>query len=456
MALRLRLPALGWPALLLAGAAVFGMLAGTRPQFALAAAIALGFVSVVMADLTLGLCAFTLLAFVDVIPGGPAFSVTKLIGMLLALSWLATIATRSDSRADFFSEHPGAVYLLGVFAAWTGISALWATDAGEALTSASRFGLNFLLFPIVFTALRQKRHVTWLAWTFVGGALLSAAFGFVVPQPTEEGRLAGAVGEANELASVLVAAFAVAVGIAIATTRSPAMRTAALAAAALCVGGVFYSLSRSGLLALMLVALAGVLVAGRWRGRAAVAALLVAAVGVVWFTSFATPQVRDRITRVEGGAGRVDLWRIGWRMAEQEPLLGVGAGNFQTSSPRFLLEPGALVRDDFVLDRPKQTHNIYLQTLAELGIPGLLLLLAIIAFSIACAARAARLFREQGDVRLEVLTWAFLVATVGVLATDFFQSEQYSKQLWLLLALGPALLGLARRTSGQSGEPARP
>ena len=83
-------------------------------------------------------------------------------------------------------------------------------------------------------------------------------------------------------------------------------------------------------------------------------------------------------------------------------------------------------------------------------------MLAIIAFSIACAARAARLFREQGDVRLEMLTWAFLVATVGVLATDFFQSEQYSKQLWLLLALGPALLGLARRTSGQAGEPARP
>ena len=433
---------------------MFGLLAGSHPLMALAGAMTLAVVGIVMADLTLGLCAFTLVAFVDVIPGGPAFSVTKLIGMVLALSWLATIATRSDLRGDFLNEHRGATFLLAAFAAWTAVSALWATDGGEAVTAASRFGLNFLLFPIVYTAVRERRHVTWLAWAFVGGALLSAAFGVAVPQPTEEGRLAGAVGEANELASVLVAAFAVAVGLALASRRSPAIRTAALLAAAFCVAGVFYSLSRSGLLALMLVALMGVFAARRWRGRAAVVALVVTAIGVIWFASFATPQVRDRVTRFEGGAGRIDLWRIGWRMAEQEPLLGVGAGNFQLSSPRFLLEPGALVRDDFVLDRPKQTHNIYLQTLAELGIPGLVMLLAIIAFSIACAARAARLFNRLGDTRLEALTWAFLVATVGVLVTDFFQSEQYSKQLWLLLAVGPALLGLACRCAEREGEPA--
>ena len=98
MALRLRLPALGWPALLLAGAALFGVLAGARPQFAIAAAVALGVVSVVMADLTLGLCAFALLTFVDLIPGGPAFSVTKVIGLVLALSWLGAVATRSRRR----------------------------------------------------------------------------------------------------------------------------------------------------------------------------------------------------------------------------------------------------------------------------------------------------------------------------------------------------------------------
>jgi hypothetical protein len=59
-------------------------------------------------------------------------------------------------------------------------------------------------------------------------------------------------------------------------------------------------------------------------------------------------------------------------------------------------------------------------------------------------------------VALPVLAWCWLgypelsrttmaTALVGLLAADFFISDQFSKQLWLLLALGPALLALARR-----------
>ena len=39
-----------------------------------------------------------------------------------------------------------------------------------------------------------------------------------------------------------------------------------------------------------------------------------------------------------------------------------------------------------------------------------------------------------------------IVAILALLAADFFLSDQYSKQLWLLLALGPALLAVSRRT----------
>jgi O-antigen ligase len=139
-------------------------------------------------------------------------------------------------------------------------------------------------------------------------------------------------------------------------------------------------------------------------------------------------------------------------MVEDKPLTGVGGGNYQLVSPQYLLtKPGAIVRDDFVLERPKQTHNIYLQTLAELGIPGLLLLLSVIGFALTCMVRAARVFGASGNGALRTLSLAFLLASIGLLASDFFQSEQYSKQLWLLLALGPALLGLAVRGRERAG-----
>jgi hypothetical protein len=38
----------------------------------------------------------------------------------------------------------------------------------------------------------------------------------------------------------------------------------------------------------------------------------------------------------------------------------------------------------------------------------------------------------------------WLIALVGVLTANAFLSAGYSKQLWLLLALGPALLAVAR------------
>ena len=47
---------------------------------------------------------------------------------------------------------------------------------------------------------------------------------------------------------------------------------------------------------------------------------------------------------------------------------------------------------------------------------------------------------------MELFARGMIVALVGILAADFFISEQFGKQLWLLLGLGPALYGVARRT----------
>lgn len=445
MTARLRLPELGSPAALLALAALLGLVAALRPALAVAAAIVILLAVVIVADLTAGLVVFVLISFVDVLPGNPAFSFAKVVGLLLGLSWIATMPSGTGSRRNFFAAHPVGLYLLILFLTWTTISAMWAHDQNAAITAASRYGLNFILFPIVYTAVWERRHLRWVLCAFVVGALLSAAYGLAFPQYTEEGRLTGAIGEANELASVLLAGLAVALGLAISAGRGSRLRGPALVAAAICAVGVLASMSRAALVAFLVVAITAVFVAGRWRKRAAIAALLVALSGVVYFAAFTTQEARERVTRFEGGTGRIDLWTIGWRMVEERPLVGVGAGNFETDSPRYLVRPGAIVRDDFVLDTPKQTHNIYLQVLSELGVVGLALFLAVIAFSLSCAVRAARTARANGDRLLEPLAWGVLLAAVGLLATDFFQSEQFSKQLWLLLALGPAMLALARR-----------
>ena len=144
-------------------------------------------------------------------------------------------------------------------------------------------------------------------------------------------------------------------------------------------------------------------------------------------------------------------------MVEDKPIRGIGSGNFPISSIHYLLQPGVLERDEFIIDTPKVAHNTYLHVLAELGIVGLALFLTIIGFAISCALKAARWFGRAGDTDMELFARGMIVALVGILAADFFISEQYGKQLWLLLGLGPALLRRrAPHVSGGRKQPAQP
>jgi putative inorganic carbon (hco3(-)) transporter len=90
-------------------------------------------------------------------------------------------------------------------------------------------------------------------------------------------------------------------------------------------------------------------------------------------------------------------------------------------------------------------HNIYLHVLAEMGIVGLALFLAVLALSIGSAMRAVRIFHRRRERSMEVLGRALVVAVIANLVAGFFLSGQYSKQLWVLLALGPAMLAIALR-----------
>lgn len=87
----------------------------------------------------------------------------------------------------------------------------------------------------------------------------------------------------------------------------------------------------------------------------------------------------DRRLLSTSGSGRGDYWRVAAEMAREEPLLGQGAGSFEAH---------------WLLERPvafhaRDAHNLYLETLAELGPLGLALLLGTLALPL-LALRYAR------------------------------------------------------------------
>ena len=88
--------------------------------------------------------------------------------------------------------------------------------------------------------------------------------------------------------------------------------------------------------------------------------------------------------------GRTQLWHVAWRQFEAHPVFGGGGGSFEQYWNRN--RPSVqTVRD---------AHSVYLQTLAELGVPGLVMLLGVLAIPFAG-------FRARGQPLVPVALGAY-------------------------------------------------
>jgi O-antigen ligase len=445
-----------WPAALLAICALVGLVAGVEPKFAIVAAVGLCFALLIFTNFAAGLAVFGFLSFLELLHLGSVVSVGKLGGGLVVLAWIATVATR-DKESEFIDVHPGMTMVIGAFLGWVAISATWAESSSEVFTALTRYVPNALLFLIAFTAVRSKRQALMVIAGIVLGALAASAYG-ILNAPPEEARLNGTALDPNELGSVLVAGVALSAAFAVNMKGRPELRFAAVAAAGFCVFGVFLTVSRGGLIALAASLVAAIVFSGRWRPFVAVSTVLVLAVSFYYFAVLAPQEATERIAGSTQGEtalkeGRTTIWKIAERMVKDKPVTGIGAGNFETTSRQYLLRPGALGRSDLIISTPRVVHNTYLGIAAELGLVGLALFAILVLFSVGSTIRAARHFSALGDRGGEALARGMFVGLIGILVADTFISQEYNKQLWLLLGLGPALLAIARSERAK-GSPA--
>jgi O-antigen ligase len=448
MAARLN-PTVGlWAAGVAGLATLLGLVAVLDPVVALFGAFGLVFVAMAMIDLTAGVVLFTLLVgAIEVIPGLGDVSAAKLAAGVLVIAWAGSMVAGNTERRQLVSSAPGLTVAAMLLIVWAAVSTLWSEDSGRAESDTIRLALNMLLVPIVFAAVNSNRDLRRLIAAFVAGVLFSAIYGFLVaPDDLQEiGRLGGAGIDPNYLAVWLVAGAALSAALAGDRELGAPGRALALLGAVMCVAMLFQTASRTGLVSLAMIAAGGFVFAGKGRRLPLVGVLVLSlASGALYFNGVATEGARERVLHADDGSGRTSIWAVGWRMVEAHSVRGVGMGNFQVSSVHYLLEPGAIKRDEFIVSQPKQAHNVYLEVFAELGIIGLTLFVSVAALCVLAAVRAARAFQRLADRSSEVLARGTLLAMIAVLSGCFFVSLQYTKPVWMLLALGPVLYTRAR------------
>ncbi len=447
-------PDLLWLGMLALLCVAIGVLTGNSPTLGLLASIGLVFALVVIRSLTLGFLLFTVLSFLDLLSSSGSFSGSKVIGLLLLGSWLARVTTRRHGELRSFVARNGwlTVALIAMLG-WSALSFAWASSPGTALTGASRYALDMMLLPIAFAAITRREHVTAVVAAFVVGAAFSALFGIVGAAAAIQGRLTGGSGDPNAEAAVLAAAIPLLLGLAGARRRSARTKLAALGGLAILFLGLVNTVSRGGLVSLGAVMVAGVIFGGAWRRRAAVLLAVGVTATVAYFFVVAPLAARERVT-MSDTSGRSSIWSVAERVISAHPLLGVGTDNFILVEGQYINRPGE-INAHYIIVVPKVAHDIYLEALVDLGIPGLLTLVAVLALAIAAGVRAAWLFERLGDRELELTSRTVVLGLVAILTSDAFISDQYSKALWILLALCPVLLAIARRATAEGSEGSR-
>lgn len=187
---------------------------------------------------------------------------------------------------------------------------------------------------------------------------------------------------------------------------------------ALAVACVVLTRSRSGQLSLLTVL--GAFFVRRFGWRGVVAGAVVALPLLIYGG-------RSGAEAESSSMERLDCWEAGIEMFRNNPVLGVGAGEFANN--HYLT-----------------AHNSYILTLAELGPLGLFLFSCALYLSGKMLLRAIQDF--QGTPQSAIVSrWAtaLLVSLLGTLVSSFFLSIAYHPVLWIQLGLIWALYGAIRR-----------
>ncbi len=291
--------------------------------------------------------------------------------------------------ATLLSAHPGL--------AWNGST--WRRMGG--LTECATF---IAALWIAACALRSTERMAWLLRAICAAGLLSALYGiaqyfgwdpFLPKAGYEAGegvyrivRPPGTLGHSDYFAAFLL--WPVFLGIGLwRDERDSAFRILGASTAATGSIAILLSGSRGAVLGLIagVFVLAAVL---RPSMRAAAAAVALAAVALGGFyLSPAGERMRARahwIGEDRVGGARPLLWRDSLKMAAAKPLTGFGLDTFIAEFPHYQSEELAREYPDFYHESP---HNIFLDALTAEGVPGLLILVSIVAAGLSAAPRGS-------------------------------------------------------------------
>jgi probable O-glycosylation ligase (exosortase A-associated) len=335
--------------------------------------------------------------------------------------------------------------IMALLAGWIGLTAYLAVFPDIASVAYGRYWKAILVALLTTGMVRDRRRLRALFFLIAASfgvlAVKYGLFGLARGGTRFDRGPGGMLNDNNTFALGLNMALPLLVAIVL-SERSRLLRLAAAGMALLDILTILFTFSRGGLLTLAVV---GVLLI--WRSRRPLLAAAVLALGllaaVALTSSGLQQQYLDRAASIRNyqqdhsALGRLNSWRVSWRVFQDYPLFGVGPNNLETVFYQYT--PRRV--------RFHVAHNSYLELLAECGLPALLLFLAMLAASF---VRLERLRRRPAAPWVGTYAGMLQASLAAYMVGSLFLNMAYFDLAYHLVGLGVSLeLAAAAAPAGE-------
>lgn len=197
---------------------------------------------------------------------------------------------------------------------------------------------------------------------------------------------------------------------------------------------VMLAFSRGGLVAMIVTMIVAFVMLPSKNPKHVVAFVIMMVIGL----RLAGPEVTDRFftifsdrqARDQSAESRLELWEDNWDLMKRHPLLGVGPDHWPLVAPEYGWELG------------KEGHSLWLQIGAELGFPGLALLMSFYGLCLFRLWPLARSKTEVPDPWLHDAARMVIAAHVGFAISAQFVSVEGLELPYYVSMLGAGALKL--------------
>ena len=396
-------------------------------------------------------------------PGATEYNYARCVFLVIAVSFLTIVHLAGTLRRG--EDHltiPWIVFpLLGLIAAAL-LSLLHATNA--------RVGVESLVVALAFSqfafltvnAARERRDATLLLSALFASACVVAMHALlqycgILPGTASPGAgsMITTLGNPDAVAGFLACTLLPAV-LLVDRARFLLLKVVVCLGIGVLLAAILLT-GQTGVLIGLLAALVAILIGWIFfrprpsRRRHVAPLVLLAAMAVVIVTTLALQTLRSpysgaataRLWNANSGEARWTFWSVGWTMFSENPLTGVGLGNYKIVYPKYeaitFARPGAVLPSTHLL-KSAQAHNDYLQVAAELGSVGILALLGLFLVLAISLWKRLRADASWNRFDLLVLCGGFVVflchALVGFPA--HLAAPALAALLLVALALSPA------------------